>query len=141
MTRRLLSVSLALWTGSLWTICAIVAPSLFAIMPDRHLAGELAAHFFRIESWLGLAFGGFTLALLARITALRTTSNKLLVVVTAATPLLSEIALQPFMERARAGGDMRTFGLLHGAAALLFGVACVTALLLVWQVSVNRPAE
>jgi hypothetical protein len=32
----------AAWTGALWTVGALVAPGLFAALPDRVLAGTLA---------------------------------------------------------------------------------------------------
>jgi hypothetical protein len=143
---RFLQVLLAAWAGSLWTICLIVAPSLFAFMQDRHLAGDLAGRFFRIESWLGLVLGGAVLILLSRgIEALRNTTNYALATVTIAAPVSNEIVLRPLMDDARAADNMKLFGILHGAAALLFGFACVTALLLVWRVAAQseakRPAE
>jgi hypothetical protein len=135
MLRQLLTVILALWAGSLWTVCAIVAHLLFSVVPDRSLAGDLAGHFFRVESWLGLALGGVVLALLSRIDKIRSNANYALAIVTSVAPLSNEIVLRPIMESARAAGDMRLFGILHGGAALLFGFACVTVLGLIWRTS------
>jgi hypothetical protein len=136
VTTRLLHVVLVAWAGSLWTICGLVAPSLFAVAPSRELAGDIAGYLFRIESWLGLLFGGVVLLLLAKgAEPLRNKPNYALVTVTVAGPVSNEVVLRPFMEEARAAGDMNLFGLMHGAGALLFGFACVTALILVWRVA------
>jgi hypothetical protein len=43
------------------------------------------------------------------------------------------------MQSARAAGDTARFGVLHGAAALLFALACLGALALAWRLS--RPEE
>src|SRR5882724_1851631 len=142
MNTRLLQIVLTLWAGSLWTICLIVAPSLFSLLADRHVAGELAGHFFRVESWLGLTLGGGTLALLSRSDeSVRNTPNFALTIVTVAGPVSSEVVLRLFMETAQAAKDTRMFGMLHGAAAFLFIFACLTALLLVWRVGATRPAK
>ncbi len=134
MNLRFLHIILAAWGGSLWTLCGIVAPSLFAVAPSRQLAGELAGHFFRIESWLGLFLGGIALLLLSKGAAtLRNSTNYGLVTITMAGPVSTEVVVRPLMDGARAAGDMKTFGVLHGAGALLFGVACVTALILIWR--------
>jgi hypothetical protein len=135
MIFRILNVVVALWSGSLLTICGIVAPSLFVVIADRHLAGDVAGHFFRVESWLGLAFGGIALVLLSRAQALRDRINLTLLVTTAAAPVFNEVVLRPFMDSARASGDLQKFGMLHGAGAMLFGIACVTALALLWRIS------
>jgi len=134
--QRILLVVLVAWAGSLWTICGIVAPSLFAVLPERHLAGQVAAYFFAVETWLGLGLGCITLILLARrAIAWAQRVDYGLVIATLLMPLVSELGLRPAMDAARAGGDMRLFGMLHGASALLFAVACIGALLLVWRLS------
>jgi hypothetical protein len=133
---RVASILIAFWAGSLWTICGLVAPSLFAVLEDRKLAGQLAARFFLIETWIGVAMGAVLLGL--------SFSGKLelparsLVVVAAALPLVSHLVLGPLMERARAAGDMGRFGILHGIAGACFLMACLAMLVVVWKFS--RPA-
>lgn len=137
--QRLLYIVLAAWAGSLWTVCALVAPSLFAVLPDRGLAGEVAGHFFRMESRLGLALGLVALVLLARGAA--SWANRLdygVVIATMLAPLTSETVFRPMMSAARSAGDMQRFGALHGVSALLFGIACVGALALLWRLSAPR---
>lgn len=136
----LIAILLTFWAGSLWTICGVVAPSLFAALDDRHTAGQLAARFFHIEAWVGLGIGTLLLVFGAiRAGNLSTRHARILIAVTAAMPLISQFALGPVMDSARAAGDMARFGILHGVAGGLFLIACVSALLLVWRF--NRPAE
>ena len=129
---------LALWAGSLVTVCAIAAPSAFAVLTDRHAAGQVAARLFLIETLIGVATSVCFIVALAihRIAARR--SVAVLVVIAAAGPLLSEVALSPLMEAARSTGDMARFGALHGVSALLFGAACVCSVAALWLF--NRPA-
>jgi len=139
---RLARTLAALWTGSLCTICAIVAPVLFASL-ERHAAGQLAAKFFHLTAWLGVVLA---LAILASA-ALRTSRFPFrpdrpalwLIGVSALAPVCSELFAGPLMEQARMAGDMRAFGAWHGVSAGLFLVACVGTLALVWRLS--RPAE
>lgn len=134
--QRFLQIVFAVWSGSLCTICAIVAPALFAVLPDRHLAGQVAGYFFRVEAWLGLALGGIALILLSRrAIAWVMRFDYGLLFATMLAPLFGEVALRPMMDAARTDGDMSRFGLLHGVSALLFAIACLCSLLLVWRLS------
>jgi hypothetical protein len=47
-------VILTAWVGSLWTTGFLVAPVLFAMLPDRVLAGEVAGRLFGHVDWMGL---------------------------------------------------------------------------------------
>jgi hypothetical protein len=132
VSQRVLQLVLAAWAGSLWTICGVVAPSLFAVLPERQVAGHVAGYFFSVATWLGLALSSIALALLL----MRKQSNSVTYVLlglTAGAPLLSELVVRPVMQAARAAGEMARFGMLHGVSALLFGIACLTAALLVWR--------
>lgn len=134
---RLASLLIAFWAGSLWTICGLVAPTLFAVLDDRQLAGQLAARFFHAETWIGVAIGALLMA--ANLAGKLPLPGRMLVLVTAGFPLASHLILGPLMDQARAAGDMARFGLLHGVAGACFLVACVSALALTWKF--NRPAE
>jgi uncharacterized membrane protein YdcZ (DUF606 family) len=137
---QLLSCLVTFWAGSLWTICGVAAPMLFAVMEDRHAAGDMAAHLFRTEAYIGLIAAVLLLALGAlKPTKLSTRRARMLIVATAALPLISQLGLGPLLDSARAAGDMARFGMLHGFAGALFVLACIGALLLVWEFS--RRAE
>lgn len=137
IARRIVTVLLALWTGSLVTVCAIAAPTSFALL-ERQDAGRVAARLFFIETVIGvfvaIAFfiahkaGGFAVSRGVMIA----------IVVAALAPLSSELILGPMMQAARNAGEMARFGALHGVSALLFAIACVSAVVALWLF--NRPA-
>jgi hypothetical protein len=137
IVQRLVAMLLSLWAGSLLTVCAIAAPSAFAVL-DRRGAGQLAARLFLIEMILGVVVAACFLGAFAtgRLTATRAVA--ILVALGAAAPLASEVVLSPMMQAARSAGDMARFGALHGISALLFGIACVCSLVAAWLF--NRPA-
>lgn len=137
---RLAAVLLTLWAGSLWTVCAIAAPVAFAVLQDRHAAGQVAALLFEIETWLGAAAALvlFACAAVHRPLAARV-GPPWLIAATAAAPLVSELVLSPMLAAARAANHMGRFGVLHGISAMLFFAAALGALFLVLRF--NRPAE
>lgn len=129
-----LAIVITFWAGSLWTICGVVAPSLFAVLGDRHQAGEVAARLFQAEAYIGLIAAVMLLALgLLKPTRVSSKRARILIVATALLPLISQVGVGPLMERARVAGDMARFGMLHGVAGGLFLLACIGALLLVWD--------
>jgi hypothetical protein len=138
IAQRLVAMVIALWAGSLVTVCAIAAPAAFAVLPDRHAAGQVAARLFLIETVIGVVASVCFLAAFAMSRIIAPRSVAILVVIAAAAPLLSEVVLGPLMESARRAGDMARFGALHGVSALLFGVACVCSVIALWLF--NRPA-
>ena len=52
---RLYALLLALWVGAQCTVGYLVAPALFALLPDRMQAGTIAGHLFERLGWSGLA--------------------------------------------------------------------------------------
>ena len=133
---RVATILIAFWAGSLWTICGIVAPSLFAVLDDRRIAGQLAGRFFLIETWIGAAVGALLIGF--HLTGRLALPGRRWIAVAAVAPLASHFILGPMMDRARAAGDMARFGVLHGIAGGCFLVACVAMLIVVWKL---RPAE
>src|SRR5438105_704534 len=103
-----------LWVGSLWTVGYLVAPTLFATLPDRVLAGTIAGGLFRVEAWVAVACS----LLLALLFAFRTGDDnaplrKTLLRLTLAMllcTLIGYFGIQPFMaslrEAAGPGGVM-----------------------------------
>ena len=126
------------WAGSLWTICLIAAPTAFAVLPERRLAGLVVGRLFQIETWLGVTVAALLIAVLA---ARKRLSKALLAIalLTAAMPVISQLVVVRLMDQARAANDMAQFGRLHGVSAALFFTACVSALVLVWKT--NQPAK
>jgi len=62
MTRFIEPLLLAFWVGGTWTIGYLVAPTLFATLDDRQLAGMLAGRMFDGIMLLGAICGGLLLA-------------------------------------------------------------------------------
>ena len=128
MARNLFRVLLVLWAGSLWSLAAWVAPTLFYAQGDRHLAGVLAGRLFSIEAYLSVAAAAMALALPG-------TARMGGVYAAAALLAVNEWVLKRFMESARVHGATAglSFGAWHGVSAILYLVACLGLLLVVWK--------
>ncbi|HEY5807198.1 MAG TPA: DUF4149 domain-containing protein [Povalibacter sp.] len=133
---RLVALLITCWAGSLWTICGLVAPTLFAVLDDRHMAGQLVGRFFHIQTWIGVTIGSVLIGLGVAGRALL--PGRALIWIAAGLPLASHVLLGPLMDQARVSGDLTRFGLLHAAAGACFLAACIALVMLVWKI--NRPA-
>ncbi len=133
-----------LWVGSLWTIGYIVAPTLFATLEDRALAGSIAGRLFRVEAWLSIVCGSLLLLLVMRAGQAfdaRQRKHMLFVIVgMVLCALISHFGIQPYLaalrETAGAGGVMSAdiqarFGQLHGISSGIYMVQSVLGVLLV----------
>ncbi len=136
------TVLVTLWAGSLWTVGYLAAPTLFATLPDRTLAGTIAGSLFRVEAWLSVACGLILLALFyldRQFTKRRICM--LLVVAMLACLAVGYFGLQPFMaalrETAAANGGLMDevtrsrFGMLHGVASVIYLLQSLLAIALV----------
>ena len=142
---RVRMLLVTLWVGSLWTIGYVVAPTLFATLADRVLAGFIAGKLFRIEAWLSVACGLVLIAFIMRSTDVRDARARkhLLWIVSGmlACTVVGYFGLQPFMadlKEAAAGGVMDAearsrFGLLHGVASVFYLIQSVLGGFLVWK--------
>jgi Domain of unknown function (DUF4149) len=126
--RNAFRILCVLWAGSLWSLAAWVAPTLFYAQSDRHLAGVLAARLFSIETYVGLGVAALALLLPGRM---RFVWGYI------ATALLSlnEWILKGIMTQAHARGAVASlgFGAWHGVSAALYVLACLAVLRLVWK--------
>jgi len=64
-SEALYSIILTAWIGGLWIIGYAVAPTLFASLGDRQLAGAIAGKLFALSGWFGLGGGAYLLVFLA----------------------------------------------------------------------------
>jgi hypothetical protein len=136
--QSLFRVLLVLWAGSLWSLAAWVALTVFRMLGDPRLAGPIAARLFGIETYLGLAAAAAALALPAR---------RRLGMLYAAVGLLvvNEWLLKPVMSAASADAGARAvpfaqgralglaFGAWHGISAAVYLAACACVLCVVWR--------
>ena len=132
-----------LWAGSLWTVGYLAAPTLFATLSDRVLAGTIAASLFRVEAMLSLACGAALLLLLwlgKDFSVARQRTLLLIIVAMVACTVASHFGLQPLMAELRAAagpaGVMESaaksrFGMLHGISS---GIFLVQSLLAGWLI-------
>jgi hypothetical protein len=132
----------ALWAGSLWTVGYLVAPTLFATLADRVLAGTVAASMFRSQAWLSIVCALLMLVLLRFSVPDGRRTLLVLVLSMLACTLAVHFGLQPLMaalrESAGPGGVMASaartrFGLLHGVSSLIFMLQSLLAGALVWK--------
>lgn len=126
--RGVFRVLLVLTLGSLWSLAAWVAPTLFFTQPNRHLAADLAGRLFRVETYLCAAVALFALTLPGRM-------RFLWLYLGAGLLGINEWLLRPHLEAARVHGVSSglSFGAWHGVAAILYAAACAAGLLLVWN--------
>jgi len=119
-------------------MCAVgflVAPVLFARLPDRALAGDVAGLLLHRIDWIGLICGGTLLGAVIwrrRGAWLRSARARLLVAMLVAV-LAQGWVLAPRIVAARAAHAVDTTGfrVLHGSAAALYSLNCVLGLVLI----------
>ncbi|AMP37350.1 MULTISPECIES: DUF4149 domain-containing protein [Ralstonia solanacearum species complex] len=154
MSQRIFQLLATVWCGSLWTIGYIVAPTLFAMLEDRHLAGTIAGRLFHAEAWIGLAAGCLLLVTATGLVRGGQTGYRLLrwlVLGMLLCVLVGYFGLQPFMAslREQAGalgvavGDSpyrAQFGMLHGVSSVFYLVESLLGFVLIWKASgVRQP--
>ena len=135
----LFTMALTLWVGGLWAIGYMVAPTLFASLADRQLAGALAGKLFALIGWVGLVCAAYMLlVLLVRLggAAFKRAVFWLLVVMLALT-LVSQFGLQPLIAQLKAEAMPREvmesvlrdrFATWHGISSILYLVQSVLGL-------------
>lgn len=64
LAEALYRLTITWWVGALFTIGYLAAPTLFAQLPDRALAGSLAGEMFKWVAWLGIVCGVYLLLFL-----------------------------------------------------------------------------
>ncbi len=128
MLRNGFRVVFVLWAGSLWSLAAWVAPTLFYAQGDRHLAGVLAARLFSIETYAGVGVAVLALLLPGR-------TKFVWGYLAAALLSVNEWILKRIMVQAQVHGTAATlsFGAWHGVSAVLYVLACLAVLRLVWN--------
>jgi hypothetical protein len=130
MLSRARLLLITLWAGSLWTMGYLAAPTLFATLHDRVLAGIIAGSLFRTEAWLSMGVGVVLLGLLALskdVTAQRRKLLGIVVVAMLACVLVNYFGLGPVMAQAKLAGDGSKFGMLHGISMVIYLVQSLLA--------------
>ncbi len=130
---------LTLWVGGLWAVGYLVAPTLFATLADRQLAGQIAGQLFHLMSLIGLVCGGLLLvgaALRNGVAALREWRVGVVGLMLVVT-LIGSYVLQPQMAALKLEGIAEgsaaaaQFGRLHGISSGLWMLNSLLGLALV----------
>jgi MFS family permease len=128
-------ILLTLWVGGLWAIGYITTPTLFSMIDDKAIAGNIAGQMFHIMSYIGLVCG--SLLLVSVFQRNRFQWRAWLIVVMLALVASSEFILQPMMEALKLQGlvegspTKKQFGILHGTASTIYLVVSICGLSLV----------
>jgi hypothetical protein len=133
----------ALWAGSLWAVGYLVAPTLFATLNDRVLAGAIAGSLFHAMAMLSLGCALAMVLLLWRATpgwdAGRRRTVLALIAAMALCTVASHFGVQPLMAELKTavsaagpGGVMESaaksrFGMLHGISSVIYLVQSLLA--------------
>jgi uncharacterized membrane protein len=141
MAKAVARLLVAAWIGGMWMVGYIVAPTLFASLDDRMLAGHIAGKLFSVVAGIGAITAAYLLGFMAvrqKRAVLRNVSfwvvAAMLVCVAAGVILQVEMAAlkaglgsMDVMESAQRG----QFAMLHGVSSVIY---LVQSLLGVWVV-------
>jgi uncharacterized membrane protein len=106
--RYLMVLSLVVWLGGLIFFAFAVAPAAFAVLPTRHLAGNIVGRTIAILHWLGIISGLVFLASsllysqLTRGTPHAFAARNIVIVLMLALTLISQFGIIPRMDTLRA---------------------------------------
>lgn len=145
-TEALYFIALTAWIGGMWVIGYVVAPTLFATLGDRQLAGLVAGKLFAVMGWIGLSCGFYLLAfLLSRLRGMAVKRAAFwLVLVIVALTAASQFGIQPLMAQLKAEAWPREvmetvlrdrFSTWHGISSILYLVQSILGLWLVVSAS------
>jgi uncharacterized membrane protein len=132
-------ILLTFWIGGMWTVGYIVAPTLFAQLTDRAMAGAVAGQLFSIMSYIGLLSAGILLIgqCYRAYTTWRQNWRFWMLIMMLLIIVIGEFYLQPLMADLKQAGllqgsdNARQFGQLHGVASALFVINSLLGLVLV----------
>jgi uncharacterized membrane protein len=141
---RLAAVLLVAWVGGLWAIGYIAAPTLFAELSDRQLAGNLAGELFKWIAWVGIVAGSYLLVhRLGRDGFLALKQSFFWVVLAMLLLVLGQqFGIQPLMQalkdQAMPQAVMESafrdrFAAWHGISSIVYLVVSLLGLVLVWR--------
>ncbi|AVF41597.1 DUF4149 domain-containing protein [Pandoraea apista] len=149
---RLFRLIATVWCGSQWAIGYIVAPTLFAVLESRTVAGTVAGRLFHTQAWLSLVCGVLLVwlatALIARTSDARAArcyrGLRWLAVAMMVCVLISWFGLQPFMADLRAQAEASgveigqspfaaRFGMLHGLSSGIYLLQSLLGIALIWR--------
>jgi hypothetical protein len=126
----LYSIAITLWVGGMWAIGFLAAPTLFAELADRALAGSLAGAMFNWAAWVAFACGAYVLLFLLAgrgWRAFRTAAFWLALLMLLLTAV-GHFGIQPILARIKdeaprhvlEGALRDRFAMWHGVSSMLY---------------------
>lgn len=120
------SIAITLCVGGMWAIGFLAAPTLFAELPDRMLAGNLAGAMFKWGAWVGIACAGYVLLFLLTTRggrAFKTAAFWLALTMLLLT-LAGHFGIQPILAQIKAAAPRQVLeGVLRDRFAMWHGVS------------------
>lgn len=140
----LAAVLLVAWVGGVWAIGYIAAPTLFAELSDRQLAGNLAGELFKWIGWVGIVAGSYLLVHRLGKHGFPALKQSYFWIVLAMLLLVlgQQFGIQPVMQamkdQAMPQAVMESafrdrFATWHGISSIVYLVVSLLGLLLVWR--------
>lgn len=138
----LYAIAITLWVGGMWVIGFIVAPLLFARVPDRTLAAIVAGELFALVAFIGIACAAYLLVFrVVRFgTGCLTQGFFWVALLMLALTVAGAFGVQPVMESLRVQGWPREvlesvlrdrFLPWHGVASALYVIQSLLGVVLV----------
>jgi hypothetical protein len=143
VTEVLYAIAITLWVGGLWTVGFVVAPVLFATLPERAVAGALAGKLFGLMAYIAIVCAVYLL--LFRLGRFGGSSFRQavfwIIVLMLGLAVAGEFGVQPILAGLKhqaltkevAESVLRDrFAAWHGIASVLFVIESVLGAVLVW---------
>lgn len=149
IAQRFFLIVAGLWVGSLLTVAYLVAPTIFASLQDRQVAGMIAGAIFRVEAYVSVV-ACVGLLVLANLLVNRKLDQyrmiRWILLAMLVCSALASFALIPYMDALReeaflqgmsvmASPSATLFGRLHGISSGLFLIQSLLGLYLIWRLS------
>ncbi|NCV79051.1 MAG: DUF4149 domain-containing protein [Burkholderiaceae bacterium] len=152
IAQRLFLFVSSLWVGSLITVGYLVAPTLFATLTDRQVAGMVAGAIFQVEAYVSLVLCVALLVLANLLVSRGLQAYRAIRWILLAMLLCAAIGsfvLMPWMENLREeallqgmpvmySASANLFATLHGIASSVFLVQSLLGIYLVWRLTQSR---
>jgi hypothetical protein len=130
------------WAGILLCLATLATPAIFATL-ERADAGRVVGRIFVQDAWMSLGLAALLLVIervRARAAAAAgqgsvLSTEMLMLLGTVFCTVAGYFAIQPLMPAARAGQGPVSFGQLHAASSVLFGIKLVLLVMLAWRAS------
>lgn len=152
IAQRLFLFICSLWVGSLITVGYLVAPTLFATLTDRQVAGMVAGAIFQVEAYVSLVLCVALLVLANLLVSRGLQAYRAIRWILLAMLLCAAIGsfvLMPWMENLREDALLQgmpvmhspsasLFATLHGISSSVFLVQSLLGIYLVWRLTQSR---